>query len=101
MAAPVVPWVYKCGEGESNTLVSAGLRPCKQTLGKWRGRFVTQRQDGSLDEPRPGAPRQISDAEVGGVITLSLESTPSNATHWSTRLMIRRCGMGQSAVCCI
>jgi transposase len=67
-------------------------------VGKWRGRFVTQRLDGLLDEPRPGAPRQISDREVERVITLTLESTPAKATHWSTRLMARRCGMSQSAV---
>ena len=90
--------VLACAEGRSNTLVGAALRLCKQTVGKWRGRFLTQRLDGLLDEPRPGAPRQINDAEVERVITLTLESTPSNATHWSTRLMVRRCGMSQSAV---
>jgi len=90
--------VLACAEGESNTEVAAALRLCKQTVGKWRGRFVAQRLDGLLDEPRPGAPRQISDREVERVITLTLESTPSNATHWSARLMARRCGMSQSAV---
>lgn len=90
--------VLACAEGKSNTAVATALRLCKPTVGKWRGRFVVQRLDGLLDEPRPGAPREISDAEVERVITLSLESTPPNATHWSTRLMARRCGMSQSAV---
>jgi transposase len=40
------------------------MRLCKQTEGKWRGRFVAQRLDGLLDEPRPGAPRRLSDAQV-------------------------------------
>jgi transposase len=70
----------------------------KPTVGKWRGRFIARRLDGLLDEPRPGAPRQITDAQVERVITLTLESTPWNATHWSTRLMAQRCGMSQSAV---
>lgn len=90
--------VLACAEGKNNTAVSAALRLCKQTVGKWRGRFVAKRLDGLLDEPRPGAPRQISDAQVERVITLTLESTPANATHWSTRLLARRCGMSQSAV---
>jgi transposase len=90
--------VLACAESTSNTEVAAALRLCKQTVGKWRGRFVAQRLDGLLDEPRPGAPRQISDREVERVITLTLETTPTNATHWSTRLMARRCGMSQSAV---
>ena len=90
--------VLACAEGKNNTVVAAALRLCKPTVGKWRGRFVSKRLDGLLDEPRPGAPREISDAEVERVITLTLESTPANATHWSTRLMAQRCGMSQSAV---
>jgi transposase len=90
--------VLACADGRSNTEVAAALRLCKQTVGKWRGRFVAQRLDGLLDEPRPGAPRQISDREVERVITLTLESTPAKATHWSTRLLARRSGMSQSAI---
>ena len=81
--------VLACAEGRSNTLVGAALRLCKQTVGKWRGRFVAQRLDGLLDEPRPGAPRRLSDAQVEHVLTVTLESMPSNATHWSTRLLAR------------
>src|ERR1700758_413850 len=69
--------VLACAEGKSNTTVSSALRLCKQTVGKWRSRFVAQRLDGLLDELRPGAPRQISDAQVERVITLTLESTPT------------------------
>src|SRR5947208_3564769 len=90
--------ILTCAEGTSNTAVAAALRLCPPTVGKWRGRFVARRLDGLLDEPRPGAPRQIGDAQVERVITLTLESAPANATHWSTRLMARRCGMSQSAV---
>jgi transposase len=90
--------VLACAEGKSNTAVSSALRLCKQTVGKWRGRFVAKRLEGLLDEPRPGAPRRIGDAQVERVITLTLESSPSQATHWSTRLMAGRCGMSQSAV---
>jgi len=90
--------VLACAEGRSNTAVSAALRLCKQTVGKWRGRFVAQRLDGLLDEPRSGAPRHISDAQVEHVLTVTLESLPSNATHWSTRSLARKCGMSQSAV---
>jgi transposase len=90
--------ILACAEGASNTAVAAALRLSKPTVGKWRGRFAARRLDGLLDEPRPGAPRQIGDAQVERVITLTLESAPANATHWSTRLMARRCGMSQSAV---
>lgn len=90
--------VLACAEGKNNTAVSAALHVCKPTVGKWRGRFVAKRLEGLLDEPRPGAPRRIGDAEVERVLTLTLESMPSNATHWSTRLLARRCGMSQTAI---
>src|SRR3990172_9416486 len=78
--------VLACAEGESNTAGSARMRLCKPAVGKWRGRFVANRLDGLLDEPRPGAPRRIGDARVERVLTVTLESMPSNTTHWSTRL---------------
>jgi len=89
--------VLVCAQGKSNTAVAAELGWGAHTVGKWRARFVA-RLDGLLDEPRSGAPRQVTDAQVERVITLTLESTPANATHWSTRLMVRRCGMSQSAI---
>src|SRR5207302_3849533 len=57
-----------------------------------------RRLDGLLAEPRPGAPREISDAAVERVLTLTLEKRPADATHWSTRSMARRCALSQSAV---
>jgi hypothetical protein len=54
--------------------------------------------DGLLDEPRPGTPRKISDAEVERVLTWTLEKRPPDATHWSTRSMAERSGLSQSAV---
>ena len=55
--------VLACAEGKSNTTVSTAIGLCPQTVGKWPGRFVAQRLDGLLDEPRPGAPRRISDTQ--------------------------------------
>lgn len=90
--------VLACAQDKTNTVVSAELKLSRQAVGKWRRRFVSQRLDGLLDEPRPGAPRQITDTHVERVLTLTLESTPQNATHWSTRSLARKCGMSQSAV---
>lgn len=90
--------VLACAEGRPNTAVAAALRVSPPTVGKWRRRFLAQRLDGLLDEPRPGAPRQITDAAVERVVTQTLESTPRDATHWSTRSLARVCGLSQSAV---
>ena len=70
----------------------------KQTVGKWRTRFLARRVDGLLDEPRPGVPRTVTDAKVEEVVRLTLETKPREATHWSTRAMAARCDLSQSTV---
>jgi len=52
-----------CG-GRSKQDVAAKLGVTPQTVGKWRGRFLSRRQDGLHDEPRPGVPRSIDYAQV-------------------------------------
>jgi transposase len=90
--------VFAAAEGLSNEQVATRLRLTAQTVSKWRRRFLDQGVDGLLDEPRPGAPRTITDADVERVITLTLETAPDDATHWSTRSMARRTQMSQSAI---
>jgi len=68
------------------------------TVWKWRGRFVRERLDGLYDEPRPGAPRTITDAEVERVIVRTLEETPADATHWSSRGMAKATGLGRTTI---
>jgi hypothetical protein len=90
--------ILACAEGKTNTEVANQFRVTKQMVGKWRARFSDRRLDGLLDEPRPGTPRKVSDADVERVLTLTLESLPPNATHWSTRSLAQKCGLSRSTV---
>jgi len=90
--------VLRLGEGHSSAGVARQSRIHIQTVSKWRERFVAQGVDGLLDEPRPGQPRKISDAQVEAVLTRTLESKPAAATHWSTRSMAQASGLNQTAV---
>jgi transposase len=90
--------VLACAQGLSNVAVGARLGVHPVTVGKWRGRFAARRLEGLADEPRPGVPRSITDAQVERVIVKTLEETPTDATHWSTRQMARATGMSQTAV---
>jgi transposase len=92
------PVVLACAAGKRNTVVAREQRLTPQTVGKWRARFLRQRLDGLLDEPRPGAPRRITDEAVEQVMRWTLETLPRDATHWSTRAMARRSGLSQTAV---
>lgn len=90
--------VLLCAGGNTNTQVARILQVRIQTVGKWRQRFVDRRLDGLLDQPRPGTPRRVSDAEVESVLTMTLESTPQDATHWSTRSLAAASGLSRSTV---
>lgn len=90
--------ILACAEGQSNTEVARQLRVTLPTVGKWRTRFIADRLQGLADEPRPGAPRTRSDAQVEKVITRTLESKPQAATHWRTRGMAEATGLSQSAI---
>ena len=90
--------VLQCATGDANIAVAEDLRVSNATVGKWRRRFLARGLDGLLDEPRPGAPRRVSDEQVEHVVTLTLETTPRDATHWSTRSMAERTGLSHATV---
>ncbi len=90
--------VLAAADGEHSKDIADRLGCSATTVGKWRDRFARQRLDGLHDEPRPGKPRTISDDDVERVIVKTLEETPRNATHWSTRSMAAATGMSQTAV---
>lgn len=90
--------VLGCDEGLSNSAVAKRLDITGATVCKWRERFRVDRLEGLLDEPRPGAPRIITDAQVEDVVTRTIESMPENSTHWSSRLMAEKIGLSQTAV---
>ncbi len=84
--------------GLKNTEIAERLAVSRTTAALWRARFAEHRLDGLLDEPRPGRPRTITDEQVEQVVVKTLETTPKNATHWSTRSMAPEVGLTQSAV---
>jgi transposase len=90
--------VLACAQGTNNSQVARDLGVSRPTVRRWRDRFAAERLDGLLDEPRPGPPRTISDERVFEVITRTLETTPPDATRWSTRSMAAQVGLSQSAV---
>jgi transposase len=90
--------VLECATGATNGEVAEVLGVHPATVSKWRRRFAVNRLDGLHDEPRPGVPRSITDDDVESIIVKTLEETPIDATHWSTRSMAKATGMSQSAV---
>jgi len=90
--------VLGCASGLPNKDVATQLGVAPNTVSKWRRRFLADGMDGLRDEPRSGAPRTVDDARIEAVITRTLESLPSDATHWSSRGMARTSGLSTSTV---
>ena len=90
--------VLSCAKGTDSKGVAAQLNCAEATVGKWRRRFVAERLDGLLDEPRPGRPPSISVEAVEAIVVATLEETPKNATHWSRASMAKRSGLSKTTI---
>jgi transposase len=90
--------VLRCAEGGANTAIAAEMKLHRLTVGRWRSRFAKLRLQGLHDEPRPGAPRKITDDRIERVVVDTLESKPRGATHWSTRDMAKHSGLSHSTI---
>jgi transposase len=90
--------VLACAEGLDNKAVAKRLRCSLGMVGKWRSRFLEARLEGLYDEPRPGAPRKVSDDQVEKVVIQTLENTPRGQTHWSTRGLAKASGLSRMTI---
>jgi len=90
--------VLACAEGLTSVAVAGKLRTSSTTVGKWRKRFIEHGVDALYDEPRPGAPRTITDEAVEDIVVKTLETKPKGRTHWSTRKMAEKAGVSHSTV---
>ena len=90
--------ILRCASGLTNKAVAEECDVQEQTVGKWRRRFVKDRIAGLSDAPRSGRPRRLTDDKVTEVLEQTLNTTPDDATHWSTRAMARESGVSQTTV---
>ena len=90
--------ILLAASGRHDGEISERVGRTRETVGIWRRRFLEKRLDALYDEPRPGAPRTVTDDQVEEVVQLTLEETPKNATHWSVRLMADRVGLPRTTI---
>ena len=88
----------EAGGAAALTRVAERTGVSRESVRKWRVRFLAERMKGLADAPRPGAPRKITDEQVEVVVTRVLtEKGPGQDTHWSTRAMAAQTGLSQSS----
>lgn len=82
--------VLLASEGLQNKQIARKLQIAPRMVTLWRGRFLEKGIEGLLkDAPRPGRNPSISAEVTAALIAKTTQSTPANATHWSTRTMAK------------
>jgi transposase len=91
--------IRMASEGILNQDIAQKLRISRPTVQLWRQRFLALRLAGlEKDAPRPGRLPRILQNKVNAIVEATLHTTPSNATHWSTRSMAKAQGVSEATV---
>jgi putative transposase len=90
--------VLLAAEGKQNKEIAEATGMSRQTVAKWRGRFVSCGLEGLYDEYRSGRPRSIDDERIAELVNRTLQSKPEGETQWSCRGMAQASGLSKSTV---
>jgi len=91
--------IQMAADGIQNQVIAQRLGISRPTVQLWRERFLALRLAGlEKDAPRPGRIARISPRKVAAVVRATLNSTPANATHCSTRSMAEAQGISEASV---
>src|SRR5438132_5141825 len=91
--------VAMAAEGIPSQDIAQTLEVSRPTVQLWRERFLALRLAGlQKDAPRPGRLPRICAQKVRAVLEATLQDQPSQATHWSSRLMAKAQGLSEASV---
>lgn len=91
--------VLRAAAGTSNKDIAAALETDRQTVGRWRSRFVQHGLAGiEKDAPRGGRPPRARQRLARRIIILTTQQRPPHATHWSTRTLAKQLATSRSMV---
>ncbi len=91
--------VVLAAEGKQNKQIAAELGVMPRIVALWRNRFLELGLDGLIkDAPRSGRKPSLTAAKVRAIVRRTIEDTPRNATHWSTRSMAKAEGVSEKTV---
>ena len=91
--------IRMAADGILNQDIAHRLKISRPTVQLWRQRFLSLRLPGlEKDAPRPGRVPRITHRKVTAVVQATLNTTPANATHWSTRTMAKEQGLSEATI---
>jgi transposase len=85
--------------GLGHRQIARQLQTSRPTVLLWRGRFATGGVAGLEHEPpRQRSRQRLEEPLIKKIIDTTLQTTPADATHWSTRSLARRLGVSHMTV---
>src|SRR5512136_1864062 len=86
-------------EGLPNRAIAKALRTSRPTVVQWRKRFEERGPQGlAEDAPHGLSSRALAAKKVKAIVEATLHTTPTDATHWSTRTMAEAMGVSNATV---
>jgi len=86
-------------EGKGNRQIARELHTSRPTVLLWRGRFEETGLPGLEHEPgRKRSSQRLADELIKKIVDTTLHTTPSDATHWSTRTLGVHLGISHMTV---
>ena len=91
--------IQLAAQGIFNHDIAKRLDISRPTVQLWRERFLAFRLSGlEKDAPRPGRFPEIRHKKVMTIVNATIHTTPSDATHWSTRSMAKAHGVSKDSI---
>jgi transposase len=91
--------ILRAAEGWENKDIAEELRSTRRVVGMWRKRFAEKRLAGiEKDAPRPGRPSPKRAALTRRILETTTQQMPPEATHWSTRSLVKHLKVSPSRV---
>lgn len=91
--------IQLAAQGIYNHDIADRLNISRPTVQLWRERFLAFRLDGlEKDAPRPGRIPKIRHEKIIAIVNATLHTTPTDATHWSSRSMAKKQGVSEATV---
>jgi transposase len=92
--------IVLAAEGRQDRQIAEEVGIRRQSVALWRRRFLESGIDGiRKDAPRGGRQRSArTEAKVREIVKRTTQTTPPDATHWSTRSMARAAGTSEATV---
>src|ERR1035438_10227054 len=90
--------IVELAAGRAKKEIAAQLGIARQTVLRWEQRFLQLGLDGLNDAPRSGRPVTIGPEKIAHIVHKTMQETPRDSTHWSTRSLAQETEVSASSV---